>query len=110
MIIYKSFSDWSHSPKKALRGLAHNISCLLWSVVTGVASLFAALYRLAKSHIKTVLIVVLTITVIGLIVSHVQMKTRLTTAEHQRDKLQMKVDSIMEFNGKAGYAYSRLAR
>lgn len=109
-MIYNSFSDWAQVPKKALIGLVLNFVRLICSVAVGLISIFAALYGWGKSHTKIVLITLLVITAAGWKVSHMQMKAQLTTVEHHRDSLQMKMDSIMEFQGKTSYAYSRIIK
>ena len=62
------------------------------------AIVYNAYSRLSKRAVIVISAILLFILSVSWLVCYVQMKTRLTTAEWQRDSLKQKVDSINDWN------------
>lgn len=101
-IIY-TWHDLGRYAKNAAKSLLRGLIRLVWVIVLLVVNIIATALIWGKNAIKKkpCLSVLATFVVMLLFIAvvHMRMKVKLTTAEWQRDSLELKLDSIKVANG-----------
>lgn len=89
--------------KSAVKSLAIGLFRIVWVVILFVVNIILWTISEAKELIRKAPVLAVCITfcvmLIVAILVHMEMKTKLTTAEHQRDSLELKYDSVKVLYG-----------
>nr|DAS34871.1 MAG TPA: hypothetical protein [Caudoviricetes sp.] len=109
-IIHKP-AEYGKMVKRGLFAFLRGLITLCWCMPVGIVSCAVwggkAAKRVFEKHPRTTLTAISVILCLGWAISYMEMKTKLTTAEWQRDSLRLKVDSINELSGKTA-TYTRI--
>lgn len=101
-VIYKWSVIWLYA-KDALKSVVMGVARLLWTIVLVVVNGVAWCYRKIENGIRRhpgVHLLVSLALIFGIsAVVHIRMKVRLTTAEWQRDSLELRMDSMRVLYG-----------
>lgn len=102
MKLFYSFGEWKKYFVSAIRGVFVGLLRILWSIVMGVASFLAYIFRtissFAKREPRAMLIIVIMLTVIGFswVMNFVNERSMRVKAEMQRDSISLKLDSAKQ--------------
>lgn len=104
-------AEYGKMVKRGLFAFLRGLITLGWCLPVGVLSCAVWGGKVAKMvfdrHPRTTLTAISVILCLAWAISYMEMKTKLTTAEWQRDSLRLKVDSINELSGKTA-TYTRI--
>ena len=104
-------AEYGKMAKYGLFAFLRGFTILAWCLPVGVLSCAVWGGKVAKMvferHPHTTLATITVILCLAWAISYMEMKTKLTTAEWQRDSLRLKVDSINELSGKTA-TYTRI--
>ena len=107
-IIY-TWHDLGRYAKNAAKSLLRGLIRLVWVIVLLVVNIIATALNWVKNAIKKkpCLSVLATFVVMLVFVAvvHMRMKVKLTTAEWQRDSLEMRLDSVKVINNNGNVSY-----
>jgi uncharacterized membrane protein YcjF (UPF0283 family) len=107
-IIY-TWHDLGRYAKNAAKSLLRGLIRLAWVIVLLVVNIIATALNWVKNAIKKkpCLSVLATFVVMLVFVAvvHMRMKVKLTTAEWQRDSLEMRLDSVKVINNNGNVSY-----
>lgn len=99
-----TWAELGNYAKNTLKSLLTGLIRLVWSVILLVINLAMWCFYLIVAAIRKAPCSAVLGTFLGMLlltcVVHIQMKTKLTTAEWQRDNLEMKLDSINALHSK----------
>lgn len=112
-ITYSSYTEILSFARGAFKGFIFGFSRTLWAIILLIINTAVFAFHKAAQGIKqapvAVVIVLLFVLAISNLANYASMKAKLTTAEWQADKLQMRLDSVYEaYNIQS--SYSRLVR
>ena len=107
-IIY-TWHDLGRYAKNAAKSLLRGLIRIVWVIVLLVVNIIATALNWVKNAIKKkpCLSVLATFVVMLVFVAvvHMRMKVKLTTAEWQRDSLEMRLDSVKVINNNGNVSY-----
>lgn len=108
--IKHEFNEIKSIAKKAVKSLLRGFCGIIWVVILFFVNIAITLYSASVRAIrcKPCISVAVTFLIMCCVVfaTHVKMKVKLTTAEYQRDQLEIKLDSIKVVKGeKNSYGY-----
>ena len=102
MKLFYSFGEWKKYIVSAIRSVFVGLLRILWSIVMGVISIFAAIWKSVKAFCRrefaASLIIAAIFGVIGILWlgTFVKERTARVNAEYQRDSLSLKLDSAKQ--------------
>lgn len=101
-VIY-TWQEWRAMFRRTLKLLFQSLFCSLWAVILLFVNLADRAVKTAVRAVRSYPCVSVGVTIAAMTVvilaTHASMKYKLTTAEHQRDSLIIKIDSIKVLNG-----------
>lgn len=102
MKLFYSFGEWKKYFVSAIRGVFVGLLRILWSIVMGVASFLAYIFRTISSFAKRepwamlIIVVMLTVIVFSWVMNFVNERSMRVKAEMQRDSISLKLDSAKQ--------------
>lgn len=102
MKLFNSFKDWKKYILSAIRNLFVGLLRILLSIVIGIASIIAYIFRtissFARREPRAMLVIVVMLTLIGFLwmMNFVNERSMRVKAEMQRDSLSLKLDSAKQ--------------
>lgn len=106
-----SYGVWKDNIKRSLKRVLSGVCFFLYTIIAGgisiVYMLAMALWNRLKAHKMAVIVTALITETVVSGISFAQMRARVVNAEWQRDRLAIKLDSVMELDGRKP-SYSRL--
>lgn len=102
MKLFYSFGEWKKYFVSAIRGVFVGLLRILWSIVMGVASFLAYIFRsissFARREPRAMLVIVIMLTIIGILwmMNFVNERSMRVKAEMQRDSISLKLDSAKQ--------------
>lgn len=107
-IIY-TWHDLGRYAKNAAKSLLRGLIRLVWLIILLVVNIIATALNWAKNTIKkkpcTSVLMTFAVMLVFIAVVHMRMKVKLTTAEWQRDSLEMRLDSVKVINNNGNVSY-----
>ena len=112
-ITYSSYSEILGFARRALKGFFLGLSRSLWAIVllvinTAIFALCKAAQGIKQAPVAVVIVLLFVLAITNL-ANYASMKAKLTTAQWQTDRLQMRLDSVYEAYN-IDSSYSRLVR
>ncbi len=102
MKLFNSFKDWKKYILSAIRSVFVGLLRIVWSIVIGVVSLVAGIFRsigaFSRREPKAMLVIIILFTCVffGWIMNFVNERAMRVSAEYQRDSLSLKLDSAKQ--------------
>lgn len=102
MVLFKTFKSWKNFILSAIKSVFVGLLRILWSIILGVISIFAAIWKSVKAFCRrefaASLIIAAIFGVIGILWlgTFVKERTARVNAEYQRDSLSLKLDSAKQ--------------
>lgn len=107
-IIY-TWHDLGRYAKNAAKSLLRGLIRLVWVIVLLVVNIIATALNWVKNAIKkkpcASVLMTFAVMLVFIAVVHMRMKVKLTTAEWQRDSLEMRLDSVKVINNNGNVSY-----
>lgn len=101
--IKHSPGEWMHVMRRSLMMLATGVAGTLWSAVLLVINVVlwtvSRVRSVIRRHPCASVVATFMVMLLVVAVTHMRMKVRLTTAEWQRDSLELRLDSIKTLTG-----------
>ena len=104
MILFKSFKSWKNYFLSAVKNVFIGFARILWSVISGLISILAFIWRSIKDFCRRefwaalVIGIVAVIIIAGWLCTFACERAARVTAEFQRDSLAVKLDSAKQYN------------